>query len=45
MTRKLKKLKVKHRNYLVAIVMKKAVIKHKDKKKESKNKHEEYNAS
>lgn len=38
MSKKLKKLKLKHRNYLVAIVMRKAVQKHKDKKRELKNK-------
>lgn len=38
MTKKNKKLKVKQRNYLVAIVMRKAVQKHKDKKREAKNK-------
>jgi hypothetical protein len=38
MTKKLKKLKVKQRNHLVAIVMRKSVQKHKDKKREAKNK-------
>lgn len=38
MSKKSKKLKLKQRNYLVAIVMRKAVQKHKDRKKEAKNK-------
>jgi hypothetical protein len=38
MTKKLKKLKIKQRNYLVAIVMRKAVQKHKNRKREAKNK-------
>ena len=38
MSKKTKKLKVKQRNYLVAIVMRKAVQKHKDRKREAKNK-------
>lgn len=38
MTKKLKKLKVKQRNHLVAIVMRKAVQKHKNRKREIKNK-------
>jgi hypothetical protein len=38
MTKKLKKLKVKQRNHLVAIVMRKSVQKHKDRKREAKNK-------
>lgn len=48
MSKKIKKLKLKqhsyitklpkHRNYLVAIVMKKSIRKHKDKKREAKNK-------
>ncbi len=38
MTKKSKKLKLKQRNHLVAIVMRKAVRKHKDKKREMKNK-------
>jgi hypothetical protein len=36
MTKKLKKLKVKQRNHLVAIVMRKAVQKHKNRKREEK---------
>jgi hypothetical protein len=38
MTKKTKKLKFKQRNYLVAIVMRKAVQKHKNRKREAKNK-------
>lgn len=38
MTKKTKKLKLKQRNHLVAIVMRKAVQKHKDRKREAKNK-------
>lgn len=38
MSKKGKKLKLKQRNYLVAIVMRKAVQKHKDRKREAKNK-------
>lgn len=38
MSKKSKKLKLKQRNYLVAIVMRKAVQKHKDRKREAKNK-------
>jgi hypothetical protein len=38
MSSKRKKLKLKQRNYLVAIVMRKAVRKHKDRKREAKNK-------
>jgi len=41
MSKKNKKLKVKQRNYLVAIVMRKAVQKHKDKKRQAKNQHQE----
>ena len=41
MSKKLKKLKLKQRNHLVAIVMRKAVRKHKDKKREAKNQHKE----
>jgi hypothetical protein len=41
MTKKLKKLKVKQRNHLVAIVMRKAVQKHKNRKREAKNQHQE----
>lgn len=33
-----KRKKLKQRNYLVAIVMRKAVLKHKDRKREAKNK-------
>lgn len=33
-----KRKKLKQRNYLVAIVMRKAVQKHKDRKREAKNK-------
>jgi hypothetical protein len=40
-SKKLKKLKVKQRNHLVAVVMRKAVQKHKDKKREMKNQHQE----
>lgn len=38
MSKKTKKLKLKQRNYLVAIVMRKAVQKHKDRRREAKNK-------
>jgi hypothetical protein len=38
MSKKNKKIKLKQRNYLVAIVMRKAVQKHKDRKREAKNK-------
>jgi hypothetical protein len=38
MSKKAKKLKVKQRNHLVAVVMKKSVQKHKDKKRQAKNK-------
>ncbi len=38
MSKKTKKLKLKQRNYLVAIVMRKAVQKHRDRKREAKNK-------
>jgi hypothetical protein len=38
MSKKLKKLQLKRRNHLVAIVMRKAVQKHKDRKREAKNK-------
>jgi hypothetical protein len=38
MPKKNKKLKVKQRNHLVAVVMRKAVQKHKDKKRQAKNK-------
>jgi hypothetical protein len=38
MSKKTKKLKLKQRNYLVAIVMRKSVQKHKDRKREMKNK-------
>jgi hypothetical protein len=41
MSKKNKKLKVKQRNYLVAIVMRKAVQKHKNRKREAKNQHQE----
>jgi hypothetical protein len=41
MSKKLKKLQLKRRNHLVAIVMRKAVQKHKDRKRESKNQHQE----
>lgn len=38
MTKKIKKLKIKQRNHLVAIVMRKPVQKHKNRKREAKNK-------
>jgi len=38
MSKKLKKLQLKRKNHLVAIVMRKAVQKHKNKKRELKNK-------
>lgn len=38
MKKKLKKLIMKRRNHLVAIVMRKPVQKHKDRKREAKNK-------
>jgi hypothetical protein len=38
MSKKLKKLQLKRRNHLVAIVMRKSVQKHKDRKREAKNK-------
>ena len=38
MTKKLKKLQLKRRNHLVAIVMRKAVQKHRNRKKEAKDK-------
>lgn len=41
MSKKIKKLQLKRRNYLVAIVMRKAVQKHKDRKRESKQTHQE----
>lgn len=41
MTKKLKKLKVKQRNHLVAIVMRKAVQKHKNRKRQAKQTHQE----
>jgi hypothetical protein len=41
MSKKNKKLKVKQRNYLVAIVMRKAVQKHKNRKREAKQTHQE----
>jgi hypothetical protein len=41
MTKKTKKLKLKQRNHLVAIVMRKAVQKHKNRKREMKNQHKE----
>jgi hypothetical protein len=41
MPKKNKKLKVKQRNHLVAVVMRKAVQKHKDKKRQSKQTHQE----
>jgi hypothetical protein len=41
MSKKLKKLQLKRRNHLVAIVMRKAVQKHKDRKREAKNQHQE----
>lgn len=41
MTKKSKKLQLKRRNHLVAIVMRKAVQKHKDRKREAKNQHKE----
>jgi len=43
MSKKLKKLKlkVKQRNHLVAVVMKKSVQKHKDKKRQAKQTHQE----
>lgn len=41
MTKKSKKLQLKRRNHLVAIVMRKAVQKHKNRKREAKNQHKE----
>ena len=41
MSKKLKKLQLKRRNHLVAIVMRKSVQKHKDRKREAKNQHQE----
>lgn len=41
MSKKTKKLKLKQRNYLVSIVMRKAVQKHKDRKREAKNQHKD----
>lgn len=41
MTKKSKKLQLKRRNHLVAIIMRKAVQKHKDRKREAKNQHKE----
>lgn len=41
MSKKLKKLQLKRRNHLVAIVMRKAVQKHKDRKREAKNQHKD----
>ena len=43
MSKKGKKLKLKQRNYLVAIVMRKAVRKHKDRKREAKQTHQQEN--
>ena len=43
MSKKGKKLKLKQRNYLVAIVMRKAVQKHKDRKREAKQTHQQEN--
>ncbi len=42
MSKKHKKQKLKKRNYLVAIVMRKGVQKHKNRKKEQKNNHTDY---
>lgn len=41
MTKKNKKLQLKRRNHLVAIVMRKAVQKHKNRKREAKNQHKD----
>lgn len=41
MSKKSKKIKLKQRNYLVAIVMRKAVQKHKDRKRKDKQTHKE----
>lgn len=43
MTKKSKKLHLKRRNHLVAIVMRKAVQKHKDRKREAKQTHQQEN--
>jgi hypothetical protein len=41
MSKKLKKLKVKQRNHLVAVVMRKAVQRHKNRKRQAKQTHQE----
>jgi len=41
MSKKSKKLQLKRRNHLVAIVMRKAVRKHRDRKREAKQTHQE----
>jgi len=41
MSKKIKKNKLKQRNHLVAIVMRKSVQKHKNRKREAKNQHKE----
>jgi hypothetical protein len=41
MPKKNKKLKVKQRNHLVAVVMRKAVQKHKNRKRQAKQTHQE----
>jgi hypothetical protein len=41
MPKKLKKLKVKQRNHLIAVVMRKAVQKHKNRKRQAKQTHQE----
>jgi len=41
MSKKIKKLQLKRRNHVVAIVMRKAVIKHKDRKRQAKNQHKD----
>ena len=43
MSKKSKKLKLKQRNYLVAIVMRKAVQKHLDRKRKDKQTHQQEN--
>jgi hypothetical protein len=40
-SKKLKKLKVKQRNHLVAVVMRKAVQRHKNRKRQAKQTHQE----
>lgn len=41
MSKKSKKLQLKRRNHLVAVVMRKAVQKHKNRKREAKNQHKD----